>query len=150
MIDHGRSGIDKVTSGRASLVGQGVRIALANPVLGVGVGGFKAAYAERTGLPGVIRSRPPRIRLPVTVAAETGLTGLVLSAWLLYAALASTLTGLGRGLHVARRVRGWAYATGDHRAQPLLQRVLRGSPDVGAARVHGPRGERAAATVGRS
>ena len=97
VIDHGRSGIDKVTSGRASLVGQGARIALANPVLGVGVGGFKAAYAERTGLAGRDPKQAASHTTPVTVAAETGLTGLVLFAWLLYAALASTLTGLGRG-----------------------------------------------------
>ena len=97
VIDHGRSGIDKVTSGRASLVGQGVRIALANPVLGVGVGGFKTAYAERTGLAGRDPKQAASHTTPVTVAAETGLTGLVLFAWLLYAALASTLTGLGRG-----------------------------------------------------
>jgi O-antigen ligase len=97
VIDQGRSGADKVTSGRASLVGQGARIAFAHPVLGVGVGGFKTAYAERTGLKG----RNPKLAAshttPVTVAAETGFTGLVLFAWLLYAALAANLSKLGRG-----------------------------------------------------
>jgi O-antigen ligase len=97
VVDHGQSGVDKVTSGRANLVGQGIRIAVAHPVLGVGVGGFKSAYAERTGLKG----RHPKLAAshttPVTVAAETGFTGLVFFAWLLYAALAANLSGLGRG-----------------------------------------------------
>ncbi len=47
-----RSGIDSITSDRATLVGQGLRIAVTHPVGGVGVGGFKRAYADRTGSPG--------------------------------------------------------------------------------------------------
>lgn len=97
VLDEGRSGIDKVTSGRASLVGQGVRIAVDHPVGGVGVGGFKRAYAERTGLP----KRDPRKgashTTPITVVAEAGVIGLALFLWLVAAALRGALGGLGTG-----------------------------------------------------
>jgi O-antigen ligase len=96
-LDEGRSGIDKVTSGRASLVGQGVRIAVDHPIGGVGVGGFKRAYAERTGLP----ERDPRKgashTTPITVVAETGVVGLGLFLWVVAAALRGALGGLGTG-----------------------------------------------------
>jgi O-antigen ligase len=77
--------IDRATSGRFQLVRNGLRIAVDNPLAGVGVGGFKSTYAERFEL-------PPRTieaashNTPVTVAAETGLIGLGLFAWLLVAA----------------------------------------------------------------
>ncbi len=97
VIDHGKAGIDKVTSGRASLVGQGIRIAAVHPLFGVGIGGFKTAYAERTGLEGPDPKQAASHTTPVTVAAETGFTGLLLFGWLLYAALAANLSKLGRG-----------------------------------------------------
>ena len=40
------NGLNHATSGRGSLVANGIRIAGAHPVLGVGVGGFKRAYAK--------------------------------------------------------------------------------------------------------
>ncbi|MGL6279127.1 MAG: O-antigen ligase family protein [Gaiella sp.] len=96
-LDEGRTGIDKVTSGRANLVGQGVRIAADHPLGGVGVGSFKRAYAERTGLP----LRDPRKgashTTPITVVAETGVVGLALFLWLVAAALRGALSGLGAG-----------------------------------------------------
>ena len=45
-------------------------------------------------------------------------------------------------LHVARVVRRGPYASGDHRAQLLLQRALRGSDDLGDARPRRARGQR--------
>jgi len=92
-----RSGIDSVTSDRATLVGQGLRIAVAHPLGGVGVGGFKRAYADRTGLPGKRPKKAASHTTPVTVAAEEGLPGLALFAWLCVAALLAALRGLGRG-----------------------------------------------------
>ena len=97
LVGHGRSGVNAITSGRANLVSQGVRIALHHPVDGVGVGGFKKAYAERTGLKGADPKKAASHTTPVTVAAEEGLTGLLLLGWLLLASLATTLLGLGRG-----------------------------------------------------
>jgi putative inorganic carbon (HCO3(-)) transporter len=96
-VDEGRSGIDKVTSGRASLVGQGVRIAIDHPITGVGVGSFKRVYAERAGLPARDPRKGASHTTPVTVAAEAGIPGLVLFGWLVVAALRGALTGLGTG-----------------------------------------------------
>jgi hypothetical protein len=97
LVGHGRSGVNAITSGRANLVSQGARIALHHPVGGVGVGGFKKAYAARRGLKGVDPKKAASHTTPVTVAAEEGLPGLVLLVWLGLAALAATLVGLGRG-----------------------------------------------------
>ena len=97
IVDKSRSGLNNVTSGRASLVGQGIRIALDNPVAGVGVGSFKQAYAERTGLEGRDPKKAASHSTPVTVAAEEGIAGLVLFAWLVAAALLASLRGLGLG-----------------------------------------------------
>ena len=97
LVGHGRSGVNAITSGRANLVSQGVRIAVHHPVDGVGVGGFKKAYAERTGLKGADPKKAASHTTPVTVAAEEGLPGLLLLGWLVLASLAATLLGLGRG-----------------------------------------------------
>jgi O-antigen ligase len=81
---HTTSGLNGATSGRASLVANGIRIAKAHPVLGVGLAGFEHAYSKRT-------HRTPRKsashNTPVTVAAEQGGIGLVLYFALLGALL---------------------------------------------------------------
>ncbi len=82
---HTTSGLNSATSGRASLVANGIRIAEAHPVAGVGVGGFKRAYADRVHFKGKEPKKAASHNTPVTVAAETGLVGLVLFAWLLVA-----------------------------------------------------------------
>jgi len=92
-----RSGVDSITSDRATLVGQGLRIAVTNPVGGVGVGGFKRAYADRTGLTGKRPKKAASHTTPVTIAAEEGLPGLLLFGWVCVAALLAALRGLGRG-----------------------------------------------------
>ncbi len=97
LVGHGRSGANAITSGRANLVSQGLRIAAHHPIDGVGVGGFKKAYAERTGLKGADPKKAASHTTPVTVAAEEGVLGLALLVWLVLASLAATLLGLGRG-----------------------------------------------------
>jgi hypothetical protein len=97
LIGHGRSGVNAITSGRANLVSQGVRIAAHHPLDGVGIGGFKKAYAERAGLRGADPKKAASHTTPVTVSAEEGIPGLLLLAWLVLASLAATLLGLGRG-----------------------------------------------------
>jgi putative inorganic carbon (hco3(-)) transporter len=81
---HTVSGLNSATSGRASLVAVGIRIAEAHPEKGVGLGGFEHAYSKRT-------HRTPRQsashNTPVTVAAEEGVLGFVLYFWLLGALL---------------------------------------------------------------
>jgi O-antigen ligase len=97
IVDKSRSGLNKVSSGRSNLVAQGVRITVDNPVAGVGIGGFNREYADRLGIQGRDPKRTASHTTPVTVAAETGLVGLALFAWLLATALWVTLVGIGRG-----------------------------------------------------
>jgi len=85
------AGLNAASSGRFSLVTNGVRIAADHPVTGVGVGSFKRAYADRLHLPGRDPKRAASHDTPVTVAAETGLVGLALFAWLLVTAFVATL-----------------------------------------------------------
>jgi O-antigen ligase len=69
-------------------VANGVRIAAAHPLVGVGVGGFKRAYAERVQR---FKTNDPKLAAshttPVTVAAEGGVVGLALYLALLGALL---------------------------------------------------------------
>jgi O-antigen ligase len=96
LLHRSHAGLNKATSGRTSLVANGARIALAHPVAGVGIGGFKRAYAERLHL----RGREPKSAAshdtPVTVAAETGFPGLIMLAWLLFAGLSAPLRRIER------------------------------------------------------
>ena len=97
IVDKSRSGINKVTSGRSNLVGQGIRIGLDHPVAGVGVGGFNKEYARRVGIAGKDPKRTSSHTTLVTVFAEQGLVGLGLFLALAFAMLSATLRGLGRG-----------------------------------------------------
>ena len=97
LLDKSRAGIDAATSSRAGLVANGIRIAADSPAVGVGVGSFKAAYAERVGLAGREPRRAASHTTPVTVAAETGLLGLVLLAWLGVVGVGAPLLGSHRG-----------------------------------------------------
>ena len=89
------SGLNKASSGRAKLVTQGIRIAVYHPVQGVGIGGFKRAYADRVGLKGKEPKKAASHNTAVTVAAETGITGLVFLGWLVFSALFVTLRRAG-------------------------------------------------------
>ena len=64
---------------------------------GVGIGGFKRAYADRVGLEGKDPKAAVSHTTPVTVAAEEGMIGLALYVWVLVAALGAAFRGLGRG-----------------------------------------------------
>jgi O-antigen ligase len=76
---HTVSGLNKATSGRATLIAVGIKIAEAHPSHGVGLGGFEHAYSKRT-------HRTPKKsashNTPVTVAAEEGAPGFLLFFWL--------------------------------------------------------------------
>jgi putative inorganic carbon (HCO3(-)) transporter len=95
---HTKSGLNSATSGRVSLVANGIRIAVAHPVIGVGVGGFKHAYAARVDLKGKAPKTAASHDTPVTVAAETGIVGLALFAWLVVAVLLPGYRRLDRRL----------------------------------------------------
>jgi O-antigen ligase len=89
------SGLNKASSGRAKLVTQGIAIAVHHPAQGVGIGGFKRAYANRVGLKGKEPKKAASHNTAVTVAAETGVPGLILLGWLIFVALFVTLRRSG-------------------------------------------------------
>ena len=78
--------LNRATSDRAGLIYNGLRIAVRNPVVGVGVGAFRHHYAELTHLKGKEPKKAASHDTPVTVAAENGLIGLGLFLWVLVAA----------------------------------------------------------------
>jgi putative inorganic carbon (HCO3(-)) transporter len=94
--DQFQSGFDKATSGRSSLASNGLRIARDNPAGGVGLGGFKRAYARETGLRGRDPKKAASHNTPITVTAELGLPGIALFVWLVFAALALPLRRASR------------------------------------------------------
>ena len=96
LLQESRAGLNSVTSDRAGLVGNGLRIAVDHPIVGVGTGSFKRAYAEKTGLRGEEPKKAASHSTPVTVIAETGVPGLALLGLLGYAALASAFRARGR------------------------------------------------------
>ena len=78
---------DRATGNRSTLVTEGLRIAGDHPLGGVGLGGFKSAYGERVGFRAADPARAASHNTPVTVAAELGIPGLLLFAWLVATAL---------------------------------------------------------------
>src|SRR5437763_9719496 len=66
------AGLNNATSGRTSLVANGIRIAIHHPLYGVGLGSFKRAYADRLHLRGADPNSAASHNTLVTVAAETG------------------------------------------------------------------------------
>jgi O-antigen ligase len=89
---HTVSGLNHATSGRATLIAVGIKIARAHPSHGVGLGGFEHAYSKRTG-------KQPRKsashNTPVTVAAEGGAPGFLMFFWLLGALLLAAYRRIG-------------------------------------------------------
>ena len=78
-------GLNKVSSGRADLIGGGVELFVKRPVQGYGSGAFGRAYRlERKG--NQQQAVSASHTMPVTVAAEQGLVGLAVYVWVLAAA----------------------------------------------------------------
>jgi hypothetical protein len=95
---HSIGELNKATSGRASLIAVGIRLAKAHPERGVGLGGFERAYSKKTG------NKPKQSashNTPVTVAAEGGAPGFLLFFWLVAALFLATF----------RRIRHPVYGT---------------------------------------
>jgi putative inorganic carbon (HCO3(-)) transporter len=86
--------LNSASGGRFKLVKNGIAIAAHHPLQGVGIGGFKKAYAARTGLKGKEPKAAASHDTPVTVAAETGIVGLALFGWLLIAAFMLAFRGV--------------------------------------------------------
>ena len=64
---------------------------------GVGVGGFRRAYADLVHLKGKNPKAAASHTTPVTVAAETGLPGLALLVWLVVGSLGVGFRSVGAG-----------------------------------------------------
>jgi putative inorganic carbon (HCO3(-)) transporter len=90
-----KTGLSSITSTRSTLVRNGIRIAVDHPMIGVGNGGFRRAYADLTGLSRRRLSKATSHTTLVTVAAEEGIIGLLLFVWLLIVALFTTFRRAG-------------------------------------------------------
>ena len=75
------AGVDRVTSKRSGLVGDGLRLFKAHPLAGVGLGGSTQAAREQTDRGRAVRHA--QHVMPLTVASELGIVGVALLAWLL-------------------------------------------------------------------
>jgi putative inorganic carbon (HCO3(-)) transporter len=91
------SSLSSVTSGRSKLASRGARLALHHPLIGVGVGGFRRAYADLAHLKGKEPKAAASHTTPITVAAENGFPGLLLLLWVVGTALVIGFRRLGRG-----------------------------------------------------
>ena len=98
------SSLSHATSGRSILVSRGLRLAVHHAAVGVGVGGFRRAYADLTGLKGKNPKAAASHTTPITVAAETGVPGLLLFCWLVAAALLAGFRRLGAGFDGSARL----------------------------------------------
>jgi putative inorganic carbon (HCO3(-)) transporter len=87
-------GLNRATRGRFDLVKNGLEIALDHPIVGVGVGGFTKAYRESVDVALRVKT-PASHNTPVTVAAEEGIIGLALFAWLAVTAFLLPFRRLG-------------------------------------------------------
>ncbi len=95
MLDGSKRDLNSITSARSTLVAHGIRIAVHHPVIGVGIGGFRRAYAEITGMSGRNLRKAASHTTPVTIAAEEGVIGFALFLWLLGTSLLVTFRRAG-------------------------------------------------------
>jgi len=99
-----KASLSHVTSGRSTLVSTGLKVALHHPLIGVGVGGFKRAYAEVAHLRGKEPKAAASHTAPITVAAELGLPGVLAFLWLVFVALRLAFRRLGSDFDGAARL----------------------------------------------
>jgi O-antigen ligase len=99
-----KTSVSNLTSGRSTLVTTGLHVALDHPIAGVGVGGFKHAYAARAHLRGKDPKAAASHTTPITVAAELGLVALALFAWLVAGAFWLAFRRLGAGFTGSARL----------------------------------------------
>jgi putative inorganic carbon (hco3(-)) transporter len=102
--------LDSSSSGRSQLVTGGGDLFAARPIEGYGSGAFVVEYRRHEGHHLSTDSATASHTIPVTVAAEQGVIGLIAYLALLAAALARLL-GRGAGLSVARSAVAAAFLT---------------------------------------
>ena len=134
----GGSSSNKATSGRADLISGGVHLFADRPLQGWGSGSFAREY-RRAEHVSAERATSASHTIPVTVAAEQGVIGLLAYLALLVLAFLRLFRGR-RGRPGARRRRG--RVRGARRAHVHVRRVPRGPADLGAARASAPRSPR--------
>jgi O-antigen ligase len=100
----GKTSLSSLTSNRSTLVSKGAKLAVHHPIAGVGVGGFKRAYAELVHLKGKEPKAAASHTTPITVAAETGVPGLLLFAWLVVTVLLVAFRRLGSSFEGTARL----------------------------------------------
>ena len=86
----GEKGCDVATSGRCELIKGGVRLFESKPVFGWGSGSYRVAYRKEEGATGV-NAVAASHTIPVTVAAEQGVIGLLAYLALLVASVVALL-----------------------------------------------------------
>ncbi len=86
---------NNATSGRAKLVSGGLALFADRPLQGFGSGSFSTEYLRHNEVSATSAASASHT-IPITVAAEQGIVGLVLYVALLFAALATLLRGAGR------------------------------------------------------
>ncbi len=94
---NGSKSADNATSGRYSLVSNGLHLFTQRPLQGYGSGSFARQYQREYGVPGEeTQAASASHTIPVTVAAEQGIVGLALYVALLVAAFGRLFAGAGR------------------------------------------------------
>ncbi|HUZ81899.1 MAG TPA: O-antigen ligase family protein, partial [Gaiellaceae bacterium] len=99
-----KASLSHITSGRSTLISTGMKVAFHNPLVGVGVGGFKRAYADLAHLKGKEPKAAASHTTQITVAAETGFPGLALFLWLVGTAVVLAFRRVGRDFDGAARL----------------------------------------------
>jgi O-antigen ligase len=140
------------TSGRTKLIQGGLELFAERPVQGHGAGSFEHAYKQHHLGAGAQNATSASHTIPVTVAAEQGVVGLVVYVALLAAALAVLFRGSGRSpprmavaaCFAALVLHTWTYA--DFLEDPLTWTLL----GIGVALARAEGGERCARTSSAS
>jgi O-antigen ligase len=84
------------TSGRTKLISGGLELFADRPLYGYGAGSFETEYKRHGGTRDAANATSASHTIPITVAAEQGILGLVLYVALLFAAFAVLFSGAGR------------------------------------------------------
>jgi O-antigen ligase len=128
---NGRGGsASNATSGRSTLVGKGVSLFADRPLQGFGAGSFSVEYRRHDAHASSANATSASHTIPVTVAAEQGIFGLLLYAALLIAAFATLFAGAWRSppriaigaCFAALVLHTWVYA--DFLEDPLTWTLL--------------------------
>jgi hypothetical protein len=85
--------LERATSGRSGLISGGLGLFRDHPVLGIGSGGFAESFRRREHV-GSTRAAVASHTIPITVAAEQGVPGLIAYLALLWVALSLLFGGV--------------------------------------------------------